>query len=279
MSLSPIWQEKVGDSVLRIFRDGAGWKGAIIREGRKPEVIASQNLAELKKVLRGLVGRHDPAYFGFDGARQRFKSYFCGGFSDLRFIGAGQGAERPYKVRAAERLHATLPINAARTASGAGEAALAVYRATDVLASFEMMRVQDLLRGPDADRFLRLVAEFAAGNDHALSALRPLLRPHGADKWTIVTYLPWLWRPDVHIFLKPNVTCDFARRVGHPFARDYTAELRIETYRSLLDLVAQIRTELSELSPRDNIDLQSFIWVVGAYPEPEKPPREQQEGK
>jgi hypothetical protein len=32
-----------------------------------------------------------------------------------------------------------------------------------------------------------------------------------------------------------------------------------------LDLVAKTETELTDLKPRDRIDLQSFIWVVGDY--------------
>jgi hypothetical protein len=33
----------------------------------------------------------------------------------------------------------------------------------------------------------------------------------------------------------------------------------------LLDLVEQAERELSDLKPRDGIDVQSFIWVVGSY--------------
>jgi len=39
------------------------------------------------------------------------------------------------------------------------------------------------------------------------------LKPKDAAKWTVVTYLPFLWRPDTHMLLKPMVTTDFAERV------------------------------------------------------------------
>ena len=74
------------------------------------------------------------------------------------------------------------------------------------------------------------------------------------------------------MFLKPEVTGDFAVRVGHRFASDYEPGLNIAVYDSLLDLAARTSAELADLNPRDRIDVQSFIWVIGAYrEETEKP--------
>ena len=41
-------------------------------------------------------------------------------------------------------------------------------------------------------------------------------------------------------------------------------------YESLLDLAARTKMELVDLNPRDGIDIQSFIWIVGAYREPQE---------
>ena len=70
-----------------------------------------------------------------------------------------------------------------------------------------------------------------------------------------------------HMFLKPTVTADFADRVGHDFHHRYTAEPNADTYLALLDLVEKTRAAIAELKPRDNIDIRSFIWVVGEYRE------------
>jgi hypothetical protein len=91
------------------------------------------------------------------------------------------------------------------------------------------------------------------------------LKPHDNAKWTVVTYLPFLWRPEEHMFLKPEVTKDFAARVGHRFASDYEFRLDVGVYDSLLDLASKTAHELADLQPRDRIDVQSFIWVVGDY--------------
>ena len=73
------------------------------------------------------------------------------------------------------------------------------------------------------------------------------------------------------MFLKPTVTTDFADRVGHDFRHRYEAEPNEETYEALLDLVAATRTAITSLKPCDNMDIQSFIWVVGEYREENKP--------
>ena len=43
-----------------------------------------------------------------------------------------------------------------------------------------------------------------------------------------MTHLPFLWRPGTHMFLKPEVTKDFAARVGHRFASDYEPRLKLD---------------------------------------------------
>ena len=59
------------------------------------------------------------------------------------------------------------PLEKAIEGSGSGEAVLSVFRATNLLSSFEMIRIQDVLRGPDADTFIRAGARFTMGETKA----------------------------------------------------------------------------------------------------------------
>ena len=106
-----------------------------------------------------------------------------------------------------------------------------------------------------------------AGTKEALHELERVLKPADCAKWTVATYLPFLWRPDSHMFLKPEATKDFAARVGHSLASLYHARLDYDVYACLLDLAKRTASELTDLAPRDRIDVQSFIWVVGYYRE------------
>ena len=212
-----------------------------------------------------------PNWFGFAGARARFLHWFAGGFHSPAYL----TRERGYKLKAKEGLEKTTPLEEAATGSGHGEAVLRAYRATSLLYPIEKTRMQALLRGSDGDEFIRAAARFALGEGKtALRAMETLLRPHDNAKWTVVTYLPYLWKPDQHIFLKPEVTKDFASRVGHGLAHSYSAELDYGVYEDLLGLADDIRKSVQDLGPRDMIDIQSFIFVVGEYREGRETPED-----
>lgn len=220
--------------------------------------------------LHDEAGKSDPQYFGFEGARNRFLKFFPGGFQSEGYA----VEERDYKVAAKNKLDETAPLEKACNETGLGEAVLAVYRATNMLSPFEKTRLQEVLRGPHADDFVHAAACFTLDrNKSHLAAMEQALKPHDSAKWTVVTYLPFLWRPDTHMFLKPEVTKDFATRVGHRFASDYGARLAMPVYESLLDMVSETERELASLKPTDRIDIQSFVWVVGDYQEGRELPR------
>lgn len=244
--------------------------------------IAHEGSAELLRVtdadgeaawnaLMAQVGRAGPNWFGLAGARARFLHWFARGFSSPAYC----EQEREYKLAAKRRLEQTAPVEEAATGSGHGEAVLRAFRDTSLLYMVEKTRLQALLRGPDADAFVRAAARFALGEMRTgLRAMETLLRPHDNAKWTVVTYLPFLWRPDTHIFLKPEVTKDFAERIGHSFVRSYSSELDLGVYEDLLDLAGTIRTAFADLGPRDMIDVQGVIWVAGDYRDGRETPQE-----
>src|SRR3569623_1936787 len=97
--------------------------------------------------------------------------------------------------------------------------------------------------------------------------MQAILKPHGHAKWTVVTYLPFLWRPEQHIFLKPMMMTTFAQRVGHRFADLYSPELDPATYLALLDLASEVREKVLDLGAKDMIDVQSFMYTAVDYVE------------
>jgi hypothetical protein len=251
---------KLGKKDLRLVRKDGRFFG--LADGKV--CAEGESVDDVWQRLHDDAGKSDPKYFGFAGARGRFLQFFPNGFHSDGYA----AQERDYKLAAKNRLDATVPIEQSANGSGYGEAALAVFRATNMLSSFEQMRVQDVLRSPQADDFIRAAARFAQeGSQGNLLDMERALKPHDAAKWTVITYLPYLWRPELHMFLKPEATKDFAARVGHRFADDYEPRLHLTVYESLLDLVDKTAMQLADLMPRDRIDIQSFIWVVGDYRE------------
>ena len=250
----------LGKVDLRLAQEGQEFFG--ISDGKI--IVQGGDADDVWRRLHDEAGKSDPKYFGFDGAINRFLKFFPNGFNSPGF----DSQERAYKISAKVKLERAVPLVSALEGSGHGEAILSAFRATNLLYPVEKTRLQELLRGTDADRFIRSAASFVS--KETASALRDMelaLKPYDNAKWTVVTYLPYLWRSEHHMFLKPEVTKDFAARVGHSFASRYDSQLDLGVYESLLDLVQKTEQALKPLKPRDRIDIQSFIWIVGDYRE------------
>lgn len=260
--MKTIREEPAGKAVIRLVQIDKEVRGVLIRDG-KTEIFTGDDEAEIWSRLKSAAAASSPNFFGFDDAKKRFLEIFPGGFKDPSYL----ENERKSKDDAKVYLNKFAPLESARSASGLGEPVLAAFRMTNLLhPTFEKGRVQNALRGPDADKFIRGAAKFADGDiGQGLAEMAHALKPHGVAKWTAATYLPFFWRPEAHMFLKPEATRDFAERVGHRFAEEYKAALEPATYASLIDLVEQTWKEIADLKPADRIDVQSFIWVVGRY--------------
>ena len=68
--------------------------------------------------------------------------------------------------------------------------------------------------------------------------------------------------PERQVFLKPNVTRTAAREYGIDFR--YKPKPERETYESLLEFAETVRRDMGDLRPRDMIDIQSYLWVLGS---------------
>jgi hypothetical protein len=260
--MKTISDEKIGDARIRIILQGSIYRGTVIRDGKQGKIFEDNDLAKIQTVLRNEVGITHPDYFGFSGAISRFLKFFPDGFADPAYA----AMERNYKLAARVKLLNALPLERAQAASR--EEAAQVRRAfnTNVLSQFELARMHAVLGGETGPAYVRGAATFTNGNAAAgIATMVAAIQPHGRASWPMLTYLPNLWSPERHMFLKPEKTKDYATRVNHPFAHEYDSALEPRVYRSLLDLVEVTEREVARLAPKDRIDVQSFIWVVGDY--------------
>jgi hypothetical protein len=206
-------------------------------------------------------------------ARRKFLRFFPGGFADETYV----DWERGYKWAAHERWQESLE-RATFRALLEGEAydeiaaaAVRIESRTNLLFSFEKMALRDAIRSPaGARQFATGLYDFlwGTGSDEsrftrwgdAVAALPR--RQTRVLAWPLVTVFGFIARPDVHIFLKPNVTRVAARAYGVEF--HYQSKPNWATYRSLLDFAETVRRDTRDLRPVDMIDLQGFIWVQGS---------------
>lgn len=250
-------------ATVRLLETKDGYAGVVVSQGVAATPIYGLDADDVWQQLLGQVREGKPSFFGYDGAIARFLRAFPEGFASEAY----QRDERNYKLAAATLLNEVLPLERASTPSADDcvQAARA-YAKTNMLSVYEHARVREVLKSPSGPTFVQGAAEVALGDfAGGFHLTAKAMAPFGPLSWPAATYLPFLWRPDAHMFLKPQVTCDFAERVGSPFAQHYAPRLEASVYESLLALVSEVREKVVALGPTDAIDIQSFIWVVGAY--------------
>jgi hypothetical protein len=237
-------------------------------------------VARMKPNIGHLIARPKgsrPALSGAARCRRKFLHYFPGGFRDETYL----AWERGYKWQAHLQWQEALGRTAYRSLLKSGDFAEIAVRAmriesrTNLLFSFEKIALRDAVKSAVGARaFANGLYDFlyGAGGPEAkfrrwceVVALLPRKQTRVLT-WPLVTVFGFIALPDMHFFLKPNVTRAAARAYGFEFR--YQSRPNWEIYGSFLAFGEAVRRDLRHLHPRDMIDIQSFIWVQGSdeYP-------------
>ena len=213
------------------------------------------------------------ALTGAQRCRRKFLRVFPDGFSDETYI----AWEREYKVLAHRRWQTSLarPLYEAllekREWTQIARAAVAIESRTNLLFSFEKMALRDAVADTQGARaFAEGLHEFLHGSaslPERFDAWRDTVatlprRQTRVLTWPVLTVFPFIAEPRTHMYLKPLVTKRAAERYG--FAFEYSSKPQWSTYASLLEFARIVSRDVRDLRPRDQIDIQSFIWVQGS---------------
>lgn len=205
--------------------------------------------------------------------RRKFLRFFPGGFRDEKYI----DWERGYKWEAHEQWNEALNRAQFRSMLSSGEfkeiaaRAVRIESRTNLLFSFEKMALRDAVKAKEGARiFSEGLFEFLHGAgslerkfERWCASVAALPRKQTRVlTWPLVTVFGFIAQPETHIFLKPNVTRTAAREYAFDFF--YQSRPAWPIYSSLLQFAETVRQDLSDLKPRDMIDVQSFIWVQGS---------------
>ncbi len=206
-------------------------------------------------------------------ARRKFLRIFPEGFRDETYL----DWERNYKVAAHHAFEEALGATEFRKLLEEGRHAEAASRAirvesrTHLLFSFEKMALRDAVRSQEAaGRFAEGLFDFLHGDGPLESrfifwceVLAGLPRRQTRVlTWPVATIFGFLARPKEHFFFKPNVTRRAVRALGAELP--YRSRPDWVIYQSVLAFARSVRRDLRDLSPRDMIDVQSFLWVQGS---------------
>lgn len=210
---------------------------------------------------------------GAEKCRRKFLRFFPKGFYDEKYI----DWERGYKWKAHEQWQTVLNQKAFRTLlkeekySEICAFAVRIESRTNLLFSFEKMALRDAVKTFEGAKiFSRGLFELLYGRsklnkrfDQWCETIASLPRKQTRVlTHPLATVFGFIAQPETHIFLKPNVTRTAAREYG--FELSYQSRPSWETYASMLEFAETIKRDLSDLKPRDMMDIQSFMWVQGS---------------
>jgi len=243
-----------------------------VASGRAPGVGATTEARAHVQRMELVVGPARPARKAL-ACRRKFLRFFRKGFQDPKYL----DWERGYKQAAHEEWQRVLgrpemeALLADRAYAEIAARAVRIESRTNLLFSFEKMALRDAVRTPGgARRFAEALHFFLHGGApheerfvrfaEALAALPR--RQTRVQTWPLQTVFGFIARPEREIFLKPVVTQNAAEAYGYPF--QYASRPSWGTYASLLGFAEVVRRDLEDLGPRDLIDVQSFLWVLGS---------------
>jgi hypothetical protein len=205
--------------------------------------------------------------------KKRFLRFFPNSFRDELYI----NWERTYKWDAHKRWVELLnkeqfkSLLREREFSEIANRAMRVESGTNFLFSFEKMALRDAVRVPDGARIFAeglydLLYEPAPRREQFIQwivAVSQLPRKQARVlSWPILTFFPFIAQPSKYMILKPTAMRLAAEELGYDF--DYSSKPSYRTYESLLNFADIVKSEISDLKPKDYHDVQTFLWVIGS---------------
>jgi len=205
--------------------------------------------------------------------RRTFLENFPDHFQDETYL----DWERDYKWKAHQQWMDVLSRDRFRSLLAEGkyleiaQHAVRIESRTNLLFSFEKMALRDAVKSRAGARlFATGLYDFLYGpggqqqrfERWVETVSRLPRRQTRVLTWPLVTVFGFIAQPDKHIFVKPQVTKLAAEAYGFDF--DYASRPNWKTYQSMMSFAALVENDISDLGPRDLIDIQSFIWVLGS---------------
>ena len=210
---------------------------------------------------------------------KKFLFYFRKGYTDPKYIswerGYKEAAHKQFQEQLNKNLFQSLLEN--RAYKTIADVAVKIESRTNLLFSFEKMALRDAVKSVDgAETFARGLFEFIYGDkdlkdrfeDFVMIVEKLPRKQTRVLTWPVVTIFGFIGNPKEHIFLKPTVTKIAANKYGYSFS--YQSKPNWNTYQSLLGFADLIKKDTRSYRPKDYIDLQSFIWVMGSEEYPDK---------
>jgi hypothetical protein len=226
----------------------------------------------------GSLLKNDPAQKARITCKKKFLFYFRKGFATPKYYDWERGYKWEAHVTWVEVLN-KIEFQRLLDAEEYDEIALRAVRIesrTNLLFSFEKMALRDAIKSVEgAKAFATGLFDYIYGKDSLQKRFERFVEvvaslPRKQTRvltWPLVTVFGFIGNPNEHIFLKPKVTKTAAEKYQYDFK--YSSRPNWETYKNYLGFAELVGADVADLKPKDMIDVQSFIWVLGSdeYPD------------
>lgn len=263
--------ENSNGTTVRVFFVGAGEKTLSLQYVQPIKVEGNEGNSAVLDHLKISKSSSGIKYQSLPQSMQFFLEDFPQGFYGKKF----KEHERDYKDKAHTLASDLLGQEAfsglveSEDYSEIVKRALKVANATNLIFPNEKMSLKDGLQSPEAQKqFSKALYSLLYGQEeleNRFVAFAKVLENIDAAKWTTATYFLFIIHPDKYMFVKPTITQYSSELCGYEV--NYRPQLNWLTYKSVLGFSEYIKSEISELKPRDMIDVQSFMWCIapGTY--------------
>lgn len=263
--LGEVIENSNGESV-RVFFVSSGEKTLSLKHVHPEKVAENEAGHPVLDNLKISKSGSGIKYQSLPQSIQFFLEQFPEGFYGDKF----KEHEREYKDKAhnlAKELLGEEPFQSLLESDDYTEIAkrsLKVVSATNLIFPNEKMSLKDGLENASAQKeFSMALYSLLYGEgplEQRFVAFARVLENIDAAKWTTATYFLFIVHPSKYMFVKPTITQYSSGLCG--FEVNYKPQLNWLTYKSVLSFSEYLFSELSELKPRDMIDVQSFIWCI-----------------
>ena len=201
-------------------------------------------------------------------AKERFLELFPGGFQGERL----EKGEREYKVQLHIDALALLGKPVILALLMAGDFAGVCQRARkfidagklNLISPYEKIAFNNGMAAlQDPQPFALALNDWlygAGSKELRFNAMSNALDELGAAKWPVMTSFGFFVDPSTEVFIKPE-NLKYAAALFH-FEINYKPDLNWNTYDSVTRFYCHLHKEVSDLGPRDMIDVQDFIWCI-----------------
>ncbi len=209
----------------------------------------------------------------FNNCKNKFLHFFPEGFQDEKYL----AWERNYKWETHKKWNKLLnrsiceDLIKKKKFDEICKRAINIESKTHLLFSFEKMAIRDALKTPEAQRiFAEGLFQFVYGQGKITDKFKAWCvvisklprKQTRVVTWPILTIFGFIANPKKFIYFKPTVTRKASLIYGYDLF--YKSPPSVETFISFYQFVKLLKKDLKNLHPRDLIDVQSFIWVLGS---------------